>query len=213
MGGEEDCSRASSASARGLPPRGRGRGPTFAHLGEQVGITPAWAGKRECLQLAHESPQGLPPRGRGRGAQPCRRRSGGGITPAWAGKRQVKQQRGSGFKDYPRVGGEEFGLQSRAEVLDGLPPRGRGRGWHLHGDDLAHRITPAWAGKSFPLARLVTLGRDYPRVGGEELAWTRPEQYYWGLPPRGRGRGIDAGEVVSVDGITPAWAGKSHTAA
>ena len=71
---------------QGLPPRGRGRGPTFAHLGEQAGITPAWAGKSQCHSCAPFSKRdyprvggeesgtssrsagttGLPPRGRGR---------------------------------------------------------------------------------------------------------------------------------------------------
>ena len=49
VGGEETTFREVLGSLWGLPPRGRGRGPTFAHLGEQAGITPAWAGKSDKL--------------------------------------------------------------------------------------------------------------------------------------------------------------------
>ena len=66
------------------------------------------------------------------------------------------------------MGGEEFRPRATPKSLDGLPPRGRGRGGEpakMIADD---RITPAWAGKSAQQLFLFLVFRDYPRVGGEE---------------------------------------------
>ena len=53
VGGEKVASTSTATSSPGSPPRGRGKGCTGHHQGEQGGITPAWAGKR--LKRSHRS--------------------------------------------------------------------------------------------------------------------------------------------------------------
>ena len=127
VGGEERPPGASWATARGLPPRGRGRvvSVTVGMVG--LRITPAWAGKRLAQARRHprredyprvggeekvdsdkdSSNLGLPPRGRGRGQVDGLGVLAERITPAWAGKRRGYRGARRHSRDYPRVGGEE----------------------------------------------------------------------------------------------------------
>ena len=153
--------------------------------------------------------EGLPPRGRGRGLYTNPQNRPLRITPAWAGKSRWQVPCYPVARDYPRVGGEELYLPRRLLTLGGLPPRGRGR--ERSGDLLicTERITPAWAGKR-RLNRPSAFPRgDYPRVGGEEVSCYGLVALAGGLPPRGRGRAIDAPATLAGPWITPAWAGKS----
>ena len=106
------------------------------------------------------------------------------------------------------MGGEERTRGSELSWCRGLPPRGRGRDYHLPWSSEFKRITPAWAGKSRRGRALPQAYQDYPRVGGEETTPACLRMAEKGLPPRGRGR---AGEVTpkwALMRITPAWAGK-----
>ena len=68
------------------------------------------------------------------------------------------------------MGGEESFPILTACLIQGLPPRGRGRGIVAVPSRPAFGITPAWAGKSItPIIQLFHV-KDYPRVGGEEAA-------------------------------------------
>ena len=87
------------------------------------------------------------------------------------------------------MGGEKNVMPILPLWMLGSPPRGRGKvivyitAWRVAG------ITPALAGKSFP----VTLSRmactDHPRMGGEKMGVGCPEYILLGLPPRRRGKG------------------------
>ena len=151
---------------------------------------------------------GLPPRGRGRADDFALVHIGFGITPAWAGKRFRDENLCKSVKDYPRVGGEESIFPNSWPWTAGLPPRGRGRVASCTISATLSRITPAWAGKRDLHSRRMGMRMDYPRVGGEENRKPTPTPYHWGLPPRGRGRGV--GYLIRWNGmrITPAWAGK-----
>ena len=127
VGGEESAASRSSASAAGLPPRGRGRGLAGRPQGVPSRITPAWAGKSSatarpssarpdyprvggeeaCTCKDGPTASGLPPRGRGRVLLPIIHLTSVRITPAWAGKRSATTGTRSSRRDYPRVGGEE----------------------------------------------------------------------------------------------------------
>ena len=111
------------------------------------------------------------------------------ITPAWAGKSQWAMTCYSGQQ--------------------GSPPRGRGKGivGSLH--HALDGITPAWAGKS--RMRLATRFpyRDHPRVGGEKQGVFQKVFLLPGSPPRGRGKVTRLYALADLEGITPAWAGKS----
>ena len=111
VGGEKCCSTFWIFSAKGSPPRGRGKVLLNLLDIQRQRITPAWAGKRlSILGLSkgvkdhprvggekHLSgttdnrPQGSPPHGRGKGKRPGQRCNGKGITPAWAGKSPASQ--------------------------------------------------------------------------------------------------------------------------
>ena len=110
-----------------------------------------------------------------------------GITPAYAGKRQELLSCRMNRKDHPRVCGEKLSPTRIA---------------------LCHGITPACAGKrplpSFPVLSLW----DHPRVCGEKYLLSRTSMCTKGSPPRVRGKGETACEVVVKFGITPAYAGK-----
>ena len=72
--------------------------------------------------------------------------------------------------------------------MEGSPPRMRGKVDEKLVDLLENRITPAYAGKSFP-ALLSGLRRwDHPRVCGEKAGTLRQRNPVRGSPPRMRGK-------------------------
>ena len=132
-----------------------------------------------------------------------------GITPAWAGKRCSPAMQQTTKQDHPRVGGEKTKSIHPYPVLDGSPPRGRGKADVLFSQFFARRITPAWAGKrpgGIPSSMVV---RDHPRVGGEKARWYPIKYGGQGSPPHGRGKVPAVLQCRRFRGITPAWAGKS----
>ena len=213
----------------GSPPRGRGKG-IFAILAlSATGITPAWAGKRCLNDLVdvdwqdhprvggekewtvhyHRQTEGSPPRGRGKGIKRSSHAHQTGITPAWAGKRSWKHDHVRKHGDHPRVGGEKSFIYQFPFFRRGSPPRGRGKAacGALAGG--VQRITPAWAGKSAVTDWTTTSRRDHPRVGGEKWSSASPMNRLKGSPPRGRGKVTRLYALADLEGITPAWAGKS----
>ena len=74
------------------------------------------------------------------------------------------------------------------------------------------RITPACAGKRslLPLLRCCLL--DHPRMCGEKVAFDRNLPHTRGSPPHVRGKDDEGRLKLRHVGITPAYAGKSHSA-
>ena len=109
------------------------------------------------------------------------------------------------------MGGEKLPMQIKLPSLMGSPPRGRGKGMCRIFFRCRKRITPAWAGKRSMHIPARKPGRDHPRVGGEKcfVILGKPEPL--GSPPRGRGKGPSFSGILHPGGITPAWAGKSHS--
>ena len=135
---------------------------------------------------------------------PC----GLGITPAWAGKSSTLTKSFPAIQDHPRVGGEKCIEVCPVVVLQGSPPRGRGKEIVDVTEWPTNRITPAWAGKSAHELFEVIPNEDHPRVGGEKGSRYREQVRALGSPPRGRGKALLAECRHGVVGITPAWAGK-----
>ena len=109
------------------------------------------------------------------------------------------------------MGGEKFSHPLCSQLLTGSPPHGRGKGIHAVCCTPNNGITPAWAGKSDNPAVNKNDDRDHPRMGGEKLSgcvWLRA---YAGSPPHGRGKALELENALLLNGITPAWAGKSYT--
>ena len=155
------------------------------------------------------SPAGSPPHGRGKAAgerqrPPCPR-----ITPAWAGKSAGLALLLPRAGDHPRMGGEKQVVRLLPAVLLGSPPHGRGKAPLAAVRQSAVWITPAWAGKS-PRAPHTTKGhQDHPRMGGEKGHAYKKRQSRGGSPPHGRGKVTRLYALADLEGITPAWAGKS----
>ena len=165
-------------------------------------------GEKLCPPYGAHNRSGSPPRGRGKGGKVIFNQLPRGITPAWAGKSTAAKHCASGIRDHPRVGGEKLRLLVVTPGQKGSPPRGRGKAWLFPRLPAAHRITPAWAGKSWPFGDIHGLVRDHPRVGGEKTKVKRKSQGHWGSPPRGRGKAPVCSVEPSATRITPAWAGK-----
>ena len=210
----------------------RGREGQPGRVERGTGITPAYAGKsRPAVIIAghfRDHPRvcgeerkrkkltgwqrGSPPRMRGRGRFPTLRFRHIGITPAYAGKSFRHHGREYVRQDHPRVcGEEEFGQQLVLQA-EGSPPRMRGRAVALGCVLSWLGITPAYAGKRAPFQKMSTLGRDHPRVCGEEAPKKKKSSHGQGSPPRMRGRAVTADFLLLKFGITPAYAGKSHPA-
>ena len=90
------------------------------------------------------------------------------------------------------------------------PPRMRGKVWLHQKPGRVPGITPAYAGKSQRTAFPVAGGQDHPRVCGEKHRRTPYGRSLSGSPPRMRGKGAFELLDCQLDGITPAYAGKSR---
>ena len=152
---------------------------------------------------------GSPPRGRGKAAMAFRSSLIVGITPAWAGKSRGFVVIGVVCGDHPRVGGEKYCMLLCCPAGWGSPPRGRGKVLSAVCAMFPTGITPAWAGKRPLRPGVVIAGKDHPRVGGEKTSSSFRRRAVSGSPPRGRGKDADTDYPPEVEGITPAWAGKS----
>ena len=115
-------------------------------------ITPAYAGKtpgeytavssitdhpRVCGENDHKRTvydvlHGSPPRMRGKPPEACTAEIGTRITPAYAGKTCFATACACVRADHPRVCGENAGKVNLSHVVDGSPPRMRGKHSLLH---------------------------------------------------------------------------------
>ena len=183
-------------------------GETIWHAA-YFGITPAYAGKSRLMissmlrtwdhpRVCGEKripaippmlPMGSPPRMRGKVHDLTEVSTSAGITPAYAGKRAIWYLSIWMKWDHPRVCGEK--------------PSKLGMRVRFPG------ITPAYAGKSpFKWFFQVVLG-DHPRVCGEKKNSIYAMGLNTGSPPRMRGKVTGFFVVFCLNGITPAYAGKS----
>ena len=131
----------------GSPPRMRGKGRLLAACLDNLGITPACAGKNSAHNMASvirkDHPRvcgekkrsrqgapcvaGSPPRVRGKDGVSGACHSPPGITPAYAGKRRYPRFRRGKIQDHPRVCGEKQSRQRCRMSRTGSPPRMRGK--------------------------------------------------------------------------------------
>ena len=72
------------------------------------------------------------------------------------------------------------------------------------------RITPAGAGKTSRLNRKTNRERDHPRRCGENYTDCERRARHEGSPPQVRGKLVVLSYRDSVNGITPAGAGKTQ---
>ena len=91
----------------------------------------------------------------------------------------------------------------------GSPPRMRGKATLSCFWQLLRGITPAYAGKRLSPTAPGWGRKDHPRVCGEKACTDRPRIGDIGSPPRVRGKAKNCGSSCTINGITPACAGKS----
>ena len=172
----------------GSPPRMRGKAKPY-HLGPlERRITPAYAGKRAAMPALVRRPwdhprvcgektladaekavaAGSPPRMRGKVRERKTGKTRRRITPAYAGKRRRSTSYFLPYWDHPRVCGEKLFFVWFAMLLEGSPPRMRGKVQPIHFPHGIIRITPAYAGKRRLKHIPEPARQDHPRVCGEK---------------------------------------------
>ena len=107
------------------------------------------------------------------------------------------------------MGGENVTRVVRVIRPTGSSPRGRGKHPRRPRCRPRDRLIPAWAGKTVLDTPEYFTAWAHPRVGGEngeDLA--RPARVS-GSSPRGRGKLESCMTVRTVEGLIPAWAGKT----
>ena len=131
-----------------------------------------------------------------------------GITPACAGKSALCVNGGARSRDHPRMCGEKTAREFITYLIQGSPPRMRGRVPARRAGCRTKGITPAYAGKRRTTRTSGARYRDHPRVCGEEPTGCYNCGSLPGSPPRMRGR-AEAKEADRLAArITPAYAGK-----
>ena len=196
--------------AVGSPPHTRGKALNGNRALLEVGITPAYAGKSRPAAGRLSSP-GDHPRIRGEkwpvkwkfpdkpGSPPHTRgkvldREGlgvrDGITPAYAGKSPCRITSAVLNWDHPRIRGEKHRLSAFCLTEVGSPPHTRGKG-------------------GIKMPQLHHIG-DHPRIRGEKYYRNEDGGIGLGSPPHTRGKAERRRTTLTMDGITPAYAGKSQ---
>ena len=114
------------------------------------------------------------------------------------------------MRDHPRICGEKSALTNCLLFPLGSPPHMRGKAFLPTPAMVLSRITPAYAGKSYRERYGHHQGRDHPRICGEKSTRKRRTDSTLGSPPHMRGKVLSFVFRLNRDGITPAYAGKSH---
>ena len=108
------------------------------------------------------------------------------------------------------MGGENFTRPSCEPVTGGSSPRGRGKHDGHHAQIRPPRLIPAWAGKTVADRGPARRGQAHPRVGGENGQLDDTKHTLTGSSPRGRGKRRPIRRVLGLEGLIPAWAGKTN---
>ena len=136
-----------------------------------------------------------------------------GITPARAGKSWAQILPGKVAWNYPRSRGEKCPNSVSIFCLMELPPLARGKAYPKPVLLARVGITPARAGKRRIPPRCEYMGRNYPRSRGEKGSSRCMRPVGQELPPLARGKASLMPCPDASQGITPARAGKSASAA
>ena len=186
--------------------RGKATGSSCVKLNSQD--HPRVCGEKPERKAPRRPRLGSPPRMRGKETDSRRQCCSAGITPAYAGKRTLFCLAGRRNRDHPRVCGEKCSDHIDKGMIEGSPPRMRGKGQNRRTRCRAARITPAYAGKRRLSYRQCRTDRDHPRVCGEKWVIVLALILAAGSPPRMRGKGPNKLSALFNQGITPAYAGK-----
>ena len=137
---------------------------------------------RKCLSL------GSPPRVRGKGIVHVFVSEEFGITPACAGKSALCVNGGARSRDHPRMCGEKTAREFITYLIQGSPPRMRGKVLLSPFFQPMPGITPAYAGKRVFASTRLCNSRDHPRMCGEKKNCLERGGEKAGSPPHVRGK-------------------------
>ena len=151
-------------------------------------VTPAYTGEKHCACFRRTHSRGSPPRMRGKVPSCGGNSESLGITPAHAGKSLTESRNRSENRDHPRACGEKVFPHLPGELVQGSPPRMRGKGYPFIAFDKPNRITPAHAGKRFRPYQSYIDYKDHPRACGEKPGLCSSLTKFRGSPPRMRGK-------------------------
>ena len=146
----------------------RGEALRAAEHGHQPRITPAYAGRSSRLRHGQRLPEdhprlcgekksivikkthrlGSPPPMRGEADFVHDQLTRDRITPAYAGRRRLQNPSWICHEDHPRLCGEKHHGAASTGKSSGSPPPMRGEEVTFYKKGTAHRITPAYAGRS-----------------------------------------------------------------
>ena len=113
------------------------------------------------------------------------------------------------FGDHPRLRGEHIKRGTKLDCMEGSPPPTRGTRKQRFNNIRTVRITPAYAGNTKCTMLKGQKSRDHPRLRGEHYLRYRPIRVKAGSPPPTRGTHYFLGNLIPVQGITPAYAGNT----
>ncbi len=190
--------------------RGKATGSSCVKLNSQD--HPRVCGEKPERKAPRRPRLGSPPRMRGKETDSRRQCCSAGITPAYAGKRTLFCLAGRRNRDHPRVCGEKCSDHIDKGMIEGSPPRMRGKVLCICPLFCVLGITPAYAGKRAEQAHSMSCSEDHPRVCGEKSGSCFFLSIVLGSPPRMRGKAFLINATASFSGITPAYAGKSRAA-
>ena len=152
----------------GSPPRMRGKVAVSSYTTTGCRITPAYAGKRTHQRCIHMVTQDHPRVCGEKSSKSLIRNAGEGSPPRMRGKVVNTRYVFIIVGDHPRVCGEKLSSHFTIMSPHGSPPRMRGKDGINDLPALVVRITPAYAGKSFLIAKCFIVCWDHPRVCGEK---------------------------------------------
>ena len=186
--------------------RGKATGSSCVKLNSQD--HPRVCGEKPERKAPRRPRLGSPPRMRGKETDSRRQCCSAGITPAYAGKRTLFCLAGRRNRDHPRVCGEKCSDHIDKGMIEGSPPRMRGKVLCICPLFCVLGITPAYAGKRAEQAHSMSCSEDHPRVCGEKADCAPFAEFEMGSPPRMRGKGNAQLLSAVYERITPAYAGK-----
>ena len=132
------------------------------------------------------------------------------ITPAYAGKSTKNTCCCCVSEDHPRLCGEKLSRFPAKVSEMGSPPPMRGKAGRGAASVPNWRITPAYAGKSLMRSLCLYPPWDHPRLCGEKQFPDSHRRRGTGSPPPMRGKARLRAVLLTLTGITPAYAGKSR---
>jgi len=172
---------------------------------------PRIRGEHLAFRPSLKAQPGSPPHTRGAHPRRRQKRRLPGITPAYAGSTVHPASSRPADRDHPRIRGEHLLLFLPLLVLAGSPPHTRGAQPSTSASADTIGITPAYAGSTKSVRSQTVDIRDHPRIRGEHLIRISPGGIVAGSPPHTRGAPNVSGPAIVFQGITPAYAGSTHT--